>query len=694
MKRATPAISVLWVVGACLGADLPISSEGCAKDPIFYEGKYRLAENIEFRGGFSFLRSIRQIAPVNDPNLQKGALLNLQALSAFVKQLQDTLSAGSDERFHVSIVRVFLERCSPPEGASGELHVNVQVFDSSPSLSFFRQFESRQFEIADPISAARSGMSKTAVKFLPRAGFNSSDRIFGGGLLSATIPAGVIDTLTVEGTGSNTGSRANLDLTGERSWESGRLQSASWHLGFSRMDRPTGEVSLVGSALYGHFRLISQPLGASNTVLRFGSEIAGGNSQSDLEQSALPLNTLASASNQTWKNAVGVTTRIGVHSIAASYGVQMGRVGRGKTVDYHKHLADLAYSTYKLLGDHKLVEYETRLSTGILRTPGMVPAAERFFGGNRETGLFSGPEFSNDWRIRSNPFLRGISANRFNRVVPGPITGGEGFFAWNNTVTLPTPLVHYPLLPGRLVESPEFAQALKTARGANQSALTVSYTADDPASKEAVKKIPAVDATLDALRRIVDEIVKSGGAAQADAKACSAIIRNQRAVLEEAAEAMEMVVAEDDDSAVIPSVLACVGKVRVQQPDSRFEPLVDALNKLSQQIRALLDKIDRKKVEKLVNRDMALSDRAMNVFFKEASILTVNPVVVLDVARLSGDFQSAGRLGVRYSIGGGLRLQILRVMNLTGGYALNPRRAFGEKAGAFFFALDVLDLFR
>src|SRR5882672_6797835 len=144
------ALSFCWGAFACFGDGLSVTAgQDCTQVPSFYEGNYRLAEDIEFRGGLSFLRSVQQMAqPMLSPRLRKGATLDLKSLDDFKNNLQSSLSAASDERVHVSIVQIFLEHCSPANGAGGELHVSVQIFDSSPSLALFRRFESRQFEAA------------------------------------------------------------------------------------------------------------------------------------------------------------------------------------------------------------------------------------------------------------------------------------------------------------------------------------------------------------------------------------------------------------------------------------------------------------------------------------------------------------------------------------------------------------------
>ena len=692
MRRPWLTILVLSFCRMAYGQDLAVDA-GCTRDAAFYESKYRLAEDVELTGGFAFLRSIRLIADPG-PELRKGAVFRIQPLLDMKNRLQMALSTTATEGFHFSVVRVILERCSPSEGDSGELHAVLQVFDSNPAGALFRRFESRDLESSDAATAAQTERPRSWIRFQPRVGFNASDRFMVGGLATVAIPGGPVQSLSADGAVSSESNFLNVNLSGERDFETGLLQSATWRFGYQYSTRPSETTSLRDGIGYGQLSLITQPLGATSSVLRFAVEAAGGNAQSDLSQSDLPANTLASSANYTLKTAFGITGRSGRHSFTASYGLQLGHTTAGRAIDYHKHIIDTAVSTYALVGDHRLIEYDTRFTAGFLQAPGMAPATQRFFGGNRETSFFSSPEDSYDWKIRSNPFLRGIPANEFNRVEAGPITGGDQFLTWNNTLTLPFPFLNYPLLPNEVTSSQAFKDALDTQRSANRSALIVSYTADDPASKAAAEHLPAVGALLDKARALMNQLAGASGPAQAEAKSCGSNIGQKRGVVDEAAEAMAVVVDESDPDSVIPSVRECLKKVQALQADPGFDPLFQGLEAESKAIRDQLATIDAGKVEKLVNRDIALADRVMNVFFKEASIVSLQPIVVFDIAQMSGPASAVDPRTIRYAVGGGVRLQMLRAVNFSVGYAANPQRLPGESPGAFFFGMTFLDLFR
>jgi hypothetical protein len=83
--------------------------------------------------------------------------------------------------------------------------------------------------------------------------------------------------------------------------------------------------------------------------------------------------------------------------------------------------------------------------------------------------------------------------------------------------------------------------------------------------------------------------------------------------------------------------------------------------------------------------------RALDVAFREMNLGTVSPVLVFDAARIGP--QPAGVPTLRYGIGPGIRFSIVS-FQVTLGYSFNPNPQPLEKRGAFFFSMDVIDLFR
>jgi len=83
--------------------------------------------------------------------------------------------------------------------------------------------------------------------------------------------------------------------------------------------------------------------------------------------------------------------------------------------------------------------------------------------------------------------------------------------------------------------------------------------------------------------------------------------------------------------------------------------------------------------------------RVFNELSREANLVAISPLLILDAARLRQRNMTPGN--VRYAMGGGLRLSIVS-LDLTAGYAWNPTRKPWESRGALLFSMEVSNLFR
>ena len=86
-------------------------------------------------------------------------------------------------------------------------------------------------------------------------------------------------------------------------------------------------------------------------------------------------------------------------------------------------------------------------------------------------------------------------------------------------------------------------------------------------------------------------------------------------------------------------------------------------------------------------QDLKPAWSVLNTVLYQLNVYSVAPVGIFDVARVwpSGT-------GVRYAVGGGVRLSLVNA-NFTLGYAFNPQRGPGEGIGALFVKLDISDIF-
>ena len=114
--------------------------------------------------------------------------------------------------------------------------------------------------------------------------------------------------------------------------------------------------------------------------------------------------------------------------------------------------------------------------------------------------------------------------------------------------------------------------------------------------------------------------------------------------------------------------------------------LRDDLASLAPQVRAL----QIPAAERWAREQNAYFVRALDVAFREMTLAGVRYVAALDVARLQ---PKTDERAYRYGVGAGIQVSIV-TFQVTMGYSFNPDRRRSESRGAFFFLMEVADLFR
>ena len=120
--------------------------------------------------------------------------------------------------------------------------------------------------------------------------------------------------------------------------------------------------------------------------------------------------------------------------------------------------------------------------------------------------------------------------------------------------------------------------------------------------------------------------------------------------------------------------------------DDASRLLRDDLASLAPRVRAL----HIPAAERWAREQNAYFVRALDVAFREMTLAGVRYVAALDVARLQ---PNTGEGAYRYGVGAGIQVSIV-TFQVTMGYSFNPDRRPSESRGAFFFLMDVADLFR
>jgi hypothetical protein len=379
--------------------------------------------------------------------------------------------------------------------------------------------------------------------------------------------------------------------------------------------------------------------------------------------------------------------------LAASYGVQLGSIGPSGRIDWIKHVGDLAHEVVVPLGDHRPLSIESRLTGGLLSVPGRVPVTARFFGGNREEPFIPG----DGWRIRSNPVIRSIPANRLDRTSEGP--GGTRFFAYNLTAAFP--IWRRPVVPSELSRDPQFGPLLQGQLVSATSTVQTGYVSQDPSFKAAAARLGDVVAALTSLLAAVEAVESTGTDDLAElVDACTSAIKRADGRARRAAESKNeaqvgrlaaLLTADPDEDRLNRVRAACLTDLngRLQSPALASE--AETLERIHLAMEADYAKIDQGVASRRAETEMAYVKRTVHTLVSELNLMSVSPVLMLDVAHIG---PASSRLGTRYGIGGGLRVSLANSVDFTAGYLANPRRLADEPPGAFFFSMQFKDLFQ
>ena len=416
-------------------------------------------------------------------------------------------------------------------------------------------------------------------------------------------------------------------------------------------------------------------------MTRFGSSFEFGNQTSTFDVAAAP-NTLASAPYSSGKLFAGATGRTLRHSFAASYGLQLGSTKGGKTLDYYKHIIDLAWDFRQPFGNHRSFEIETALMLGKLGVPGQVPAAERFFGGNVGFSFIE----AEDWRIRAAPLIRSLPNRGLSRLSEDARVGGESYVALNLTVAATA--WRLPLLPDQVSREPDFKTALQIAENGALGTIISEYRAEVTRTDGEVALLEPI---IDAMPAIVSELERlEPEDSDADWFECQFITgdieRTARKLTTEPG-ALGQVTA-----ALETAIHTCKEdqKIGNEQADNLFGGVRRLVEQMQDGYEARPEVIA---ATERANNEFKPPKRAIDAFTNEMNLLSISPLVIFDAARIGPQPSSAGG-GLRFGIGGGLRFGLASHVNFDIGYVVNPNPEPWEGRGALFFAMRFLELLR
>ena len=571
----------------------------------------------------------------------------------------------------ISYSTIELENCSDKQ-----VDVVFKVFSVQISPLFSSTFEFRQSEKNNPQEAAGVA-NKRNVKFVPVAGYDPTNKFFGGGSAEAKweatgMPFDSLSLAALEGSSTRSASAA---LSGRYESATRLLSSVDWRLDYQYSSVPTDRARFNSGRLALQVKGTTRPL--NGLILRFGARGEGGNQQSDFAAADLAPRTLPSSAYSSLKFYGGLTAHPRNQAFAASYGLEIGSAGTRLRGDWRKHIADFAHEFWMPVGDHREVDIEQRLTAGAVQTLHFVPVKSLFFGGNREEQFIPG----DTWSIRSNPVIRSIPANRFYRTRDG--AGGERFVSYNSTIAITA--WRKPLVPRELTEDPEFKKKMHGALVSSTSILQVTYASDDNHFHDALKLLPDI---ADKLQALSDAMPSSGDCTDAIDSALLTVKNAKKAKPARAyGSVKELLPGGDDDLENV--VTLC--KTDPDKPS--VIAAADALGRAAKPLQTTFALIDQDAATKKAEMDMVFVKRTLNIILNDLNIASVSPLFIFDVAHV-GPKASGPFSGTRYGVGGGIRFSLVNMVNFSGGYAVNPSRRPGEPPGAVFFSLSTRSLFR
>lgn len=656
----------------------------------------------------------------------------------------------------VLFVRAQVQNCDPPDAPEPKLDVVYRVLTTNYNAYLSHTWELKQEEVERPATAAAKDQVKGFLTVRPFVNYNRTRRLHGGGQLILKTPGGIFDSARLNVSGAKTGDVEDFDLKGSRTPGLAALESLEYRLGYKHSDLPAGDNRLRSGTFFAQMFGASPPLGSKGVILRYGGTLEGGNQQTDLVAAANAARSEASSGYGGLKTYLGATLRRKDYSLAASYGLQVGARGATTDIDFIKHIANAALTAEWALGEkkrpcgqpHKPLTLEAMFAGGRIQSKGRVPVAQRFFGGNAEREFIEG----DSWRILSAPYIRSIPENRLNADTALGAVGGTSFYSANLTVA--RPVWGKPIIPKEMECDKDFIPNLTAAKESTRQLLTINFiNSEVPAERfkeiiaaltDPAEQTPLAENSVQVLIKKVGELLgdlpeevpddppkeppctQEEAAAAADEEEGAEPCTLYKSVLANAVtnyETINLTLDEDEEwRKNLPGKLfnllkdsdpagcatdrdkcSLVRKLRrdldqLAELLLRFGLSAEAAQ-MAKDVGAALDAQQARQLPVLMQIDIhearaeadsiiAQLDPVLDAFLHKLNAVTVSPVGIFDAARLWPD-----RNGTRYGIGGGVRVTVVN-FNVTLGYAVNPDPKPREGRGAFFFKMDVTDIFR
>lgn len=618
------------------------------------------------------------------------------------------LKATRAFRFAARIERPQLVSCND-QMQTLDVVYHIYTIGLSPYLT--RIFERRDDEVQRTVVETKETRLLQTFFLQPFLGYDQSRRTFSGASLSISrhqkTQGPLFDQIDFSGFGSDTSTRVSLVAKGSRDSDVSPIAHREWMTGYRYSRDPGQSFAIKQSRFSAQFTAATRPLGELELILRFGAALDGGNQQTDIPVTEPA--TVASNRYMGLKTFFGISLRSGRQTLKASYGLQLGESGEAFRLDFAKHILDVAYQTRVLLADHRPLSIDLRFNAGLINQFNVVPAAERFFGGNLEQQFLDG----NSWLMRSGPFIRSFPQYGLTRVLNASQPGGDRFFSANATFA-PT-VWSIPLIPAVVLEEPELMQAFDLALGGAESSLQNELISESPAFLQLAGRTSVLPSRLEELKQTLagiqgqnpgTEVREALIEAQIQLDVVTETVATIRRDLEtgrpRTSDLRKLVVGFPSNALSIASYLEDLAgalnglRILLMEPagselERNIAFIASFQRSAAAEFRAFELSAAWADTAQRARREMRYARRVIADLMHEANLVAISPAFFLDAARISQGGKARG--DVRFALGGGLRLTVVS-LDVTLGYAWNVDRREGEHRGAFVFSMELSNLFR
>lgn len=609
---------------------------------------------------------------------------------------ENFLPDTSDRRVKIRVEIAAVRNCT-----DGQVDLVYRIYSTQIMPVLSARPEQRVDERQEPQTSAGQttvvAPEASPFHFKPMAQFDLTNLLTGGARMEVTshkfwkLP---FKSVLIEGQGNSRTHFFSAGLEGsydsevqEPHW----LAHAQWLFNYTNYALPTGSGKIKGGHVTAQFSGVTKPFLNGNFTFQFGVALDGGNRQSDVTGLLIPPNTVTDAGVGTLKMYGGLDGRLSNHVFSVTYGLELGSIGPAARVDWRKHIVDARHNFWRSMGDHRLLDIESRFTLGSLQVPGTVPLPERFFGGNNEEFLIA----TDAWQIRANPVIRAIPGSKFFRTPEG--AGSNSFFSYNFTAAYG--YWRQTLVPEEIASDPEFQAQLQGSLTSATSILQNYYASKDPHFDSVMKQIGTTQTAVQDLNTAVTNAQAARPGQSADLfKACIKEIgrteRRLKSAITGRSDRYSLVLpllGEDPNDIQLLKLTQICGTLNAAISDTAVGNGLNQVTSLRTSMIADFKQIDQTKAAMQAKADMAFTRRTLNTLFNDVNIYSIGPVFVFDVARIGP--ANGGLGGTRYGPGGGIRLELASVAHFTLGYAWNVNSGPGEGRGNVFFSIGIRDLF-